>query len=78
MENSDRVKDGVMQAMTHRQWLRWITNIILLKGSSTMLQYRKALPLIQWKEYPVSFHESEVLLKLVIISLKDLEIHTVM
>jgi hypothetical protein len=30
----------------------------LLKGSSTMLQYRKALPLIQWKEYQVSFHDS--------------------
>jgi hypothetical protein len=60
-EDFDRVMEGVMQVMTHRQWLRWITNIILLKGSSTMLQYKKALPLIQWKEYPVSVPEAKVL-----------------
>jgi len=53
METVGRVRCRVMQARIHRQWLHWTTNTISLRESSTMQQYKRALPLMQWKEYQV-------------------------
>jgi hypothetical protein len=39
-----------------------------------MLQYKRALPLVQWKGYQVSVHESEVQIKLVITSFRGLRL----